>query len=149
MATGAAGDGMFQRLYDGCISTDEMVVRRRPYNSNCNCALHKYSGGGHCSPVEKVPYSMRRSWSEGRCRRTDGNKWRCRWPVLIPHQKYCECHIHRGRLRSRKPMEVHKTVSTSNKTISSLKPASNLQSVAINDARNHSKVHINKQSSYQ
>ncbi|KAI3730164.1 hypothetical protein L6452_18841 [Arctium lappa] len=65
MATGAAGDGMFQRLYDGCISTDEMVVRRRPYHINCNCALHKYSGGGHCSPVGKVSYPMRRSWSEG------------------------------------------------------------------------------------
>ncbi|KAI3701556.1 hypothetical protein L6452_26733 [Arctium lappa] len=65
MATGAAGDGMFQRLYGGCISTDEMVVRRRPYHSNCNCALHKYSGGGHCSPVAKVSYPMRRSWSEG------------------------------------------------------------------------------------
>ncbi|KAI3680628.1 hypothetical protein L6452_35401 [Arctium lappa] len=65
MAIGAAGDGMFQRLYGGCISTDEMVVRRRPYHSNCNCALHKYSGGGHCSPVGKVSYPMRRSWSEG------------------------------------------------------------------------------------
>ncbi|KAI3701545.1 hypothetical protein L6452_26715 [Arctium lappa] len=65
MATGAAGDGMFQRLYGGCISTDEMVVRRRPYHNNCNCALHKFSGGGHCSPVGKVSYPMRRSWSEG------------------------------------------------------------------------------------
>ncbi|KVH88315.1 hypothetical protein Ccrd_024157 [Cynara cardunculus var. scolymus] len=56
---------MFQRLYGGCISTDEMVVRRRPYHSNCNCALHKFSGGGHCSSLGKVSYPIRRSWSEG------------------------------------------------------------------------------------
>ncbi|GAB2232207.1 hypothetical protein Drorol1_Dr00011234 [Drosera rotundifolia] len=30
-----------------------------------------------------------------RCRRTDGKKWRCRKGVL-PEQKYCEMHIHRG-----------------------------------------------------
>lgn len=65
---------------------------------------------------------------------------------MLPSQKYCERHIHRGRLRSRKPVEVPKTVSTSNSTISSPKPASNLQSAAINNARNHSKVHIKNQS---
>ncbi|XP_062119538.1 growth-regulating factor 10-like [Humulus lupulus] len=36
-----------------------------------------------------------------RCRRTDGKKWRCSKEAL-PHQKYCERHIHRGRHRSRK-----------------------------------------------
>ncbi|XP_024997040.1 growth-regulating factor 7-like [Cynara cardunculus var. scolymus] len=81
----------------------------------------------------------------GRCRRTDGKKWRCRWPVL-PSQKYCERHIHRGRLRSRKPVEVPETVSTSISTVSSLKPVSNLQSAAINNAINHGKVHIKNQS---
>lgn len=65
---------------------------------------------------------------------------------MLPCQKYCERHIHRGRLRSRKPVEVPKTVATSNSTVSSLKPASNLQSAAIKTARNHSKVHIKNQS---
>ncbi|CAI0401279.1 unnamed protein product [Linum tenue] len=31
----------------------------------------------------------------GRCRRTDGKKWRCRRHVL-PSHKYCERHLHRG-----------------------------------------------------
>ncbi|KAK6239963.1 hypothetical protein QUC31_005432 [Theobroma cacao] len=40
----------------------------------------------------------------GRCRRTDGKKWRCSKNV-IPDQKYCAQHMHRGRQRSRKPVE--------------------------------------------
>ncbi|EFJ17791.1 hypothetical protein SELMODRAFT_420739 [Selaginella moellendorffii] len=38
----------------------------------------------------------------GRCRRTDGKKWRCAKPVVAVDQKYCERHIHRGRNRSKK-----------------------------------------------
>lgn len=40
----------------------------------------------------------------GRCRRTDGKKWRCSRDV-VAGQKYCERHMHRGRNRSRKPVE--------------------------------------------
>lgn len=40
----------------------------------------------------------------GRCRRTDGKKWRC-WRDAVPDQKYCERHMNRGRHRSRKPVE--------------------------------------------
>ncbi|KAJ8573283.1 hypothetical protein K7X08_009794 [Anisodus acutangulus] len=51
----------------------------------------------------------------GRCRRTDGKKWRCKRDV-IPGQKYCGQHMHRGR-RSRKPVEaseyIMKSVDTS------------------------------------
>ncbi|KZV40951.1 growth-regulating factor 6-like [Dorcoceras hygrometricum] len=43
----------------------------------------------------------------GRCKRTDGKKWRCSKDVA-PMQKYCERHLHKGRLRSRKPVEVRK-----------------------------------------
>ncbi|KAA8520536.1 hypothetical protein F0562_014792 [Nyssa sinensis] len=55
----------------------------------------------------------------GRCRRTDGKKWRCSWNV-VPDQKYCERHMHRGRQRSRKHVEAFKpdastTVNSSNK----------------------------------
>lgn len=42
----------------------------------------------------------------GRCRRTDGKKWRCSRDA-VPDQKYCERHINRGRHRSRKPVEGH------------------------------------------
>ncbi|GMI96648.1 growth-regulating factor 4 [Hibiscus trionum] len=41
----------------------------------------------------------------GRCRRTDGKKWRCSRDV-VAGQKYCERHVHRGRNRSRKPVEM-------------------------------------------
>ncbi|KAL6899517.1 hypothetical protein ACP4OV_006175 [Aristida adscensionis] len=41
----------------------------------------------------------------GRCRRTDGKKWRCSRDVVAGH-KYCERHVHRGRGRSRKPVEA-------------------------------------------
>ncbi|ONK71656.1 uncharacterized protein A4U43_C04F10980 [Asparagus officinalis] len=43
----------------------------------------------------------------GRCRRTDGKKWRCARDAA-PDQKYCERHLHRGRPRSRKPVEHRK-----------------------------------------
>eukprot|EP00252_Welwitschia_mirabilis_P013937 TRINITY_DN3088_c0_g1_i3.p1 TRINITY_DN3088_c0_g1~~TRINITY_DN3088_c0_g1_i3.p1 ORF type:complete len:603 (-),score=61.55 TRINITY_DN3088_c0_g1_i3:625-2433(-) len=47
----------------------------------------------------------------GRCRRTDGKKWRCSRDAA-PDQKYCERHMHRGRPRSRKPVEGGQTVSS-------------------------------------
>lgn len=40
-----------------------------------------------------------------RCRRTDGKKWRCSRKV-VPDQKYCERHMHRGCNRSRKLVET-------------------------------------------
>ena len=40
----------------------------------------------------------------GRCRRTDGKKWRCRRGV-VANQKYCEMHMHRG---SKQHMEASK-----------------------------------------
>ncbi|CAH1443983.1 unnamed protein product [Lactuca virosa] len=40
----------------------------------------------------------------GRCRRTDGKKWRCAKDAVVD-QKYCERHMNRGRHRSRKLVE--------------------------------------------
>ena len=49
----------------------------------------------------------------GRCRRTDGKKWRCS-KEAYPDSKYCERHMHRGKNRSRKPVEISvPTISTS------------------------------------
>ncbi|KAJ3680069.1 hypothetical protein LUZ60_016347 [Juncus effusus] len=48
----------------------------------------------------------------GRCRRTDGKKWRCSREV-VAGQKYCERHVHRGRGRSRKPVEATGHVAAS------------------------------------
>ena len=47
----------------------------------------------------------------GRCKRTDGKKWRCSRDVA-PDQKYCERHMHRGRPRSRKHVEIHASNNT-------------------------------------
>ncbi|OVA08358.1 WRC [Macleaya cordata] len=47
----------------------------------------------------------------GRCRRTDGKKWRCS-KEAFPDSKYCEKHMHRGRNRSRKPVEVITTTQS-------------------------------------
>lgn len=41
----------------------------------------------------------------GRCRRTDGKKWRCRRGV-VPNQKYCGLHMHRGSKKPLKPYPV-------------------------------------------
>lgn len=51
----------------------------------------------------------------GRCRRTDGKKWRCSRDVA-PDQKYCERHLHRGRPRSRKPVELQPPPNSKKKT---------------------------------
>ncbi|XP_011017085.1 PREDICTED: growth-regulating factor 1-like isoform X2 [Populus euphratica] len=58
----------------------------------------------------------------GRCRRTDGKKWRCSRDA-VADQKYCERHMNRGRHRSRKPVEGqsgHSAVATT-----TLKPMAN------------------------
>ncbi|RZC68089.1 hypothetical protein C5167_031344 [Papaver somniferum] len=53
----------------------------------------------------------------GRCRRTDGKKWRCA-KEAYHDSKYCEKHMHRGRNRSRKPVEeiLTSTSSTPNQS---------------------------------
>ncbi|KAG7577174.1 Glutamine-Leucine-Glutamine QLQ [Arabidopsis thaliana x Arabidopsis arenosa] len=48
----------------------------------------------------------------GRCRRTDGKKWRCSREAY-PDSKYCEKHMHRGRNRARKSLDQNQTTTTS------------------------------------
>ncbi|KAK4795217.1 hypothetical protein SAY86_013211 [Trapa natans] len=47
-----------------------------------------------------------------RCRRTDGKKWRCNKNV-VPHHKYCERHVNRGQQRCRRPLEISRIASPS------------------------------------
>ncbi|KAK6139988.1 hypothetical protein DH2020_026262 [Rehmannia glutinosa] len=68
--------------------------------------IHQYYS--HCQP----PLVQSGYWGKsamdpepGRCRRTDGKKWRCSRDV-VAGQKYCERHMHRGKNRSRKPVEI-------------------------------------------
>ncbi|KAH9610985.1 hypothetical protein KSS87_001006 [Heliosperma pusillum] len=57
----------------------------------------------------------------GRCRRTDGKKWRCSRDA-VPDQKYCERHINRGRHRSRKPVEGQTGQAASGATTAKVLP---------------------------
>ncbi|XP_073306395.1 growth-regulating factor 7-like isoform X2 [Primulina huaijiensis] len=57
----------------------------------------------------------------GRCRRTDGKKWRCSKDA-VTDQKYCERHMNRGRHRSRKPVEGQSGHSASGITNTNVKP---------------------------
>ncbi|KAG6399435.1 hypothetical protein SASPL_140916 [Salvia splendens] len=58
---------------------------------------------GYCSY-----YGKKFDPEPGRCRRTDGKKWRCSKDAH-PDSKYCERHMHRGRNRSRKHVESQST----------------------------------------
>lgn len=74
--------------------------------------------------VSQLRYSSKQDLEPGRCKRTDGKKWRCSRDVA-PNQKYCERHMHRGRPRSRKHVELSK--NPTNKTLPS--PSSNPRKV--------------------
>ncbi|XP_020423389.1 growth-regulating factor 1 isoform X1 [Prunus persica] len=64
----------------------------------------------------------------GRCRRTDGKKWRCSKEAFAD-SKYCERHMHRGKNRSRKPVEVFKTPITTNSNPSSSSTPTTISSI--------------------
>ncbi|EEF38888.1 conserved hypothetical protein [Ricinus communis] len=37
-------DLMLCCVFDGCLSVQDMEIKRRPYHRNCNCALHNLKG---------------------------------------------------------------------------------------------------------
>lgn len=51
----------------------------------------------------------------GRCRRTDGKKWRCSRDV-VPNEKYCGRHMHRGAKRPMKTFQPSTIVADSGAT---------------------------------
>ncbi|KAK8538061.1 hypothetical protein V6N13_096150 [Hibiscus sabdariffa] len=63
-----------------------------------------YSGFLGCGSLH-LEYKNGIDPEPGRCRRTDGKKWRCS-KAAVPDHKYCERHMHRGRQRSRKLVEA-------------------------------------------
>ncbi|XP_074375227.1 growth-regulating factor 4-like [Apium graveolens] len=79
---------------------------------------HASSAYYHSSPYHTALMQSGGYWGRGgmdpepgRCRRTDGKKWRCSRDVVGGY-KYCERHMHRGRNRSRKPVEIPTASST-------------------------------------
>ncbi|THF96085.1 hypothetical protein TEA_023693 [Camellia sinensis var. sinensis] len=77
--------------------------------------------GGHIVPTTfgwgafRLGFSNTTDTEPGRCRRTDGKKWRCSRDA-VADQKYCERHMNRGRHRSRKPVECQTGHSVSGPT---------------------------------
>nr|XP_018678237.1 PREDICTED: growth-regulating factor 6 isoform X3 [Musa acuminata subsp. malaccensis] len=70
--------------------------------SPTGCYLRNAVGWGQFH----VGFSGNADPEPGRCRRTDGKKWRCSRDA-VADQKYCERHMNRGRHRSRKHVEGH------------------------------------------
>ncbi|XP_060193686.1 growth-regulating factor 1-like [Lycium barbarum] len=74
----------------------------------------------------------------GRCRRTDGKKWRCSREA-VPDQKYCERHINRGRHRSRKPVEGqngHAVSGSTTSKVASVAPSSSASVISSSGVSN-------------
>nr|ABQ01222.1 putative growth-regulating factor 9 [Zea mays] len=85
-----------RRILDSALATSPSLAAFQPQPS---------LGWGGCfgmgfsrKPADEDP-------EPGRCRRTDGKKWRCS-KEAYPDSKYCEKHMHRGKNRSRKPVEM-------------------------------------------
>ena len=65
----------------------------------------------------------------GRCRRTDGKKWRCKSAVL-PGQKYCATHMHRGakrRFADHEPVTTTSAVTDTRLPYSAVTTTTNIQ----------------------
>ncbi|KAE8657339.1 Growth-regulating factor 3 [Hibiscus syriacus] len=70
-----------------------------------------YSGFLGCGSLH-LEYKNGIDPEPGRCRRTDGKKWRCSKEAVLDH-KYCERHMHRGRQRSKKLVETSEATTRS------------------------------------
>ncbi|KAI3711522.1 hypothetical protein L1987_70060 [Smallanthus sonchifolius] len=89
------------------IPPDLLFTIKRSLDSSTKLLLHHQpphpSIGWNCF---QMGFGRKIDPEPGRCRRTDGKKWRCS-KEAYPDSKYCERHMHRGRNRSRKPVEVN------------------------------------------
>ncbi|KAK1417426.1 hypothetical protein QVD17_26553 [Tagetes erecta] len=88
------------------IPSDLLITIKTSLHSSTNLFLHHQpphpSIGWKCL---EMGFGRKIDPEPGRCRRTDGKKWRCS-KEAYPDSKYCERHMHRGRNRSRKPVEI-------------------------------------------
>ncbi|KAH9611590.1 hypothetical protein KSS87_020695, partial [Heliosperma pusillum] len=111
---------------------------KRSLDSSLSSKLFPYQS----SPLGWNPYQMgygkKIDPEPGRCRRTDGKKWRCS-KEAYPDSKYCERHMHRGKNRSRKPVESSSplTINNNNTCTSTLSP---IISAATTTSPNHTTV---------
>ncbi|XP_043695754.1 growth-regulating factor 4-like [Telopea speciosissima] len=104
---------IFKYLIAGLPVPPELVLPIRKSFESMSARFFHPSSMGYCSF-----YGKKVDPEPGRCRRTDGKKWRCSKDAYAD-SKYCERHMHRGRNRSRKPVETQ-TISPSSSTVTSL-----------------------------
>ncbi|OVA18426.1 WRC [Macleaya cordata] len=103
---------IFKYLMAGLPVPPELVLPIRKSFESMSARFFHHPSMGYCSF-----YGKKADPEPGRCRRTDGKKWRCSKDAY-PDSKYCERHMHRGRNRSRKPVETQSISQSS--TVTSL-----------------------------
>lgn len=102
---------------------DLVVPIRRSLEALSARFFNHPSSLGYCSY-----YGKKFDPEPGRCRRTDGKKWRCSKDAY-PDSKYCERHMHRGRNRSRKPVESQTASQSLSTAVSHVNTVSSTVSV--------------------
>ncbi|KOM45395.1 hypothetical protein LR48_Vigan06g070100 [Vigna angularis] len=97
-----------------------------PIRKSLQFMAHPSLGGYYGKKIDPEP---------GRCRRTDGKKWRCSRDAH-PDSKYCDRHMIRRRYRSRKPVESqpHSSSASSNPVAASASAASSATGSATSSA---------------
>ncbi|CAL9091485.1 unnamed protein product [Musa acuminata var. zebrina] len=109
---------IFKHILMGVPVPPELLLLVRRSLEAMAARLYQHPAYGHCSYFGK-----KFDPEPGRCRRTDGKKWRCSKDAH-PESRYCERHMHRGRNRSRKPVESQPVApSQSASTVISLAPS--------------------------
>ncbi|KAG0498738.1 hypothetical protein HPP92_003429 [Vanilla planifolia] len=107
---------IFKYLVAGIpVPPDLLLPIQRSYESMA-ARFYSHPSLGYCSY-----YGKKMDPEPGRCRRTDGKKWRCSKDAY-PDSKYCERHMHRGRNRSRKHVESQQALPTSQPSSSTATP---------------------------
>ncbi|KAH7687195.1 Growth-regulating factor protein [Dioscorea alata] len=90
---------IFKYMMAGVPVPQELLIPIRRSFEAMSSRYYHHPSLGYCY------YGKKLDPEPGRCRRTDGKKWRCSKDAY-PDSKYCERHMHRGRNRSRKPVET-------------------------------------------
>ncbi|CAA0820439.1 Growth-regulating factor 5 [Striga hermonthica] len=98
---------IYKYLVAGLPVPPDLILPIRHSFEALSARLFHHPSLGYCSY-----YGKKFDPEPGRCRRTDGKKWRCSKDAH-PDSKYCERHMHRGRNRSRKPVESQNNSSQS------------------------------------
>ncbi|KAI4389498.1 hypothetical protein MLD38_001719 [Melastoma candidum] len=88
------------------VPSNLLIPIKKAFDSaSFSCSLGGYlRSSPFCWGSFRLGFSNTGDPEPGRCRRTDGKKWRCSRDA-VADQKYCEKHMNRGRHRSRKPVE--------------------------------------------